>query len=183
MNLPPLVPELQLLSSYSKSPEILFQLMKESNFFSNLGQDELSMLSYWFKAYSAPTGTVLLKEGEQKFFLLIVADGKINIFKKVQGEEGQIQIAEVIRDDSLGEMSLIEELPISATAVTARDSKILLITPEDFRQLIKKNCNLGNLLLLKLAKIISQRLRSVTRLLADTISDRRRQAEKSEDAY
>ncbi len=102
--------------------------------------------------------------------LCIVVDGEINILKQTNPADDHIKIAEIKSGASIGEMGVVDGQPLSATAVTSKDSTVLIITRDDFQNLMKKNSNLGVKVLLKIAEIISVRLRHTTGRLADILA-------------
>ncbi len=154
--------------------DVLSKLLKENTFFSSFEPDDLVALSYWITAWSAPTGTVLMEEAHKQTVLTIVAQGQINVFKKVSGEDEHVKVAEIGPGNSIGEMGLLDDQPISATTIAAQDSILLILNIADFWKLVKKNPFLGNLMLIKIAQSISSRLRSTTSLLADMLSHKNR---------
>jgi len=164
---------LTLLAEHDGSKERLLELIQSCGFFSDLDLDEIEMLGFWVKAYSAPARTTILHEGDAELLLCIVVEGVINIFKKVHTEEEHVKVAEILAGASFGEMGVIDRLPLSATAVVAEDAVILTVTAEDFQNLITRNSNLGVKILLKLARILVGRLRSTTSLWADLFSSRK----------
>ena len=161
--------EMSLIAESDDVHGTLYDLIEQSRFFSDLDRDEIAMLAVWMKAYSAPTGTMLLKEGDENASLCIIVNGEVNIFKETSHNE-HIKIAEITKGDSIGEMGVIDGQPLSASAVTSQDSVVLVITPEGFNNLLEKNSNLGVKILLHLARIISLRLRHTTRRLADLLA-------------
>lgn len=160
--------ERSLLVESEEARGELYDLIEKSAFFSDLDRDEIAMLAVWIKAYSAPSGTMLLKEGGENASLCIIVDGAVNIFKQTS-EHKHVKIAEIGAGDSIGEMGVIDGQPLSASAVTSQDSIVLVMTPEDFNNLMEKNSNLGVKISLHLARIISLRLRQTTRRLADLL--------------
>ncbi len=160
--------ELSLLADSDDVHDTIHDLIEQSGFFSDLDRDEIAMLAVWIKAFSAPTGTMLLKEGGENASLCIIVEGVVNIFKEAAHNE-HVKIAEIQSGACIGEMGVIDGQPLSASAVTAQDSIVLVMTPEDFNKLMEKNSNLAVKILLNLARIISVRLRSTTRRLADLL--------------
>jgi len=67
-------------------------------------------------------------------------------------------------------MSVIDGLPLSASAISLTDATILIMTRDNFQNLLKKNCNLGIKILYRVARIISERLRTTTGRLADLLA-------------
>ena len=161
--------EMSLLAESDDSRGELYDLIEQSGFFSDLDRDEIAMLAVWIKAFSAPTGTMLLKEGAENASLCIIVSGEVNIFKETTHNE-HVKIAEIQSGASIGEMGVIDAQPLSASAVTSQDSVVLIMTPGDFNNLMEKNSNLGVKILLNLSRIISLRLRSTTRRLADLLA-------------
>ena len=67
-------------------------------------------------------------------------------------------------------MSVIDGKPLSASAISLTDATILIMTRADFLNLLKKNSNLGIKILYRVAKLISERLRTTTGRLADLMA-------------
>jgi len=158
-----------LLADSDEVHGTLYDLIERAGFFTTLDRDEIVMLALWMKAYSAPTGTMLLEEGDPNASLNIIVDGEVNIFKETAYNE-HVKIAEISKGDSIGEMGVIDGEPLSASAVTSQDTIVLVMTPVDFNNLMEKNSNLGVKILLHLSRIISLRLRHTTRRLADLLA-------------
>jgi CRP-like cAMP-binding protein len=165
------MPELKLLAEREEHQGRVYELINKSPFFADLDQDEMQMLAYWLKAYTAPSGTLILKEGQEgNACLCVIVEGTVNIFKQSSPNDDHIKIAEIESGASIGEMSVIDGLPLSASAISLTDATILIMTRDDFQKLLKKNCNLGIKILYRLARLISERLRTTTGRLADLLA-------------
>ena len=163
--------ELQLLDDGDSFRRSAYQYIKESDFFIDFGDDEIEVLSRWTRAYSADTGCVVLNEGDKSNCLCIIIKGEINIFKKLPDEH--LKIAEAVAGESIGEMGIIDGEPFSASAIASKDSIVLLISREDFEDIVKQHITLGNKLLWKLAKILTTRLRHTTKRLAELLTGKK----------
>ncbi len=157
--------ELQLLDNGDSFRKATYDLLKESDFFSDFDEAEMEILARWSRAYSADVGCVVLHEGDKSNCLCIIIKGEINIFKNLPNDE-QLKIAEVIAGESIGEMGIIDGEPFSASAIASKDSIVLLITREDFEDIVNQHRDLGNKLLWKLSKVLTARLRQTTERLA-----------------
>ena len=164
--------ELQLLDDGNSFRQATYKLIKESDFFKDFGDNEIEILARWTKAYSADTGCVVLNEGDQSNCLCILVKGSINIFKHIPNDE-HLKIAEIVAGESIGEMGIIDGEPFSASAIASKDSIVLLITREDFEDIVSQNIELGNKLLWKLARIITDRLRQTTKRLAEILTGKK----------
>jgi CRP-like cAMP-binding protein len=162
--------ELKLLGIGESFQETVSGLIAHTSFFSDLEHAEIEILMQWSKAYSAPTGTFILKEGDENTCLCIIMEGEINIFKESTNNE-HMKIADIKVGETIGEMGIVDGQPFSASAIASKDSVILLITRTDFKNLVRRHGNLGNKLLWKIAKIISLRLRQTTVRLADLLTN------------
>ena len=67
----------------------------------------------------------------------------------------------------MGEMSILDELPYSATAIATKNTKVVLITKSDFDNLTEKFPDLGLRVMRKIARLLSLRLRQTTGTLLD----------------
>ena len=163
--------ELQLLDNGDSFRKAAYKSIKESEFFSEFNDDEIEILARWTKAYSADTGCVVLNEGDKSNCLCIIIKGVVNIFKKLPDEH--LKIAEVSTGESIGEMGIIDGEPFSASAIASEDSTVLLITREDFEDIVNQHRELGNKLLWKLARILTARLRFTTKRLAELLAGKK----------
>jgi CRP-like cAMP-binding protein len=71
----------------------------------------------------------------------------------------------------MGEMSLLDELPYSATAVAREDTQLLLLTRMNFERLGIEQPVLCNVLLRQIARLMSLRLRQTTGILLDYLGE------------
>ena len=164
--------ELKLIDNGKSFKDASFNIIKDSAFFEDFNDDESDVLARWFRAYSANTGCVVLNEGDNSNCLCIIIKGSINIFKGLPNDE-QLKIAEVQSGESIGEMGIIDGEPFSASAIASEDSTVLLITREDFEDIVKQHSELGNKLLWILSKILTARLRQTTERLASLLTGKK----------
>ena len=145
-------------------------MIEQSGFFTELNAEEIDMLASWVHPYTAAAGTIILEEGQEEAAICIIAEGKVNIFKETDPTDVRIKVAEIEAGACIGEMSVIDGQEISATAVAEDDSTVLIINGNDFHGMLDKNSDVGVKILLKLARIISMRLRHTTGRLAESLS-------------
>lgn len=79
-------------------------------------------------------GKVLLTEGSSASQFLIVADGLVKV-TTADGDEVR-ELAVLTTGDVLGEMSLLYDVPRTATAVALTYTVVLAATPQEFWQLM-----------------------------------------------
>ena len=101
-------------------------------------------------------GATIFESGTHEQALFVVLDGAVDIVR----EGSDAPVATLGVGETFGEMALIEELPRSAGAVAKEDSRLLVLQPEDFDQLLLRDPEAGVIILRNLAKTLSRRLRS-----------------------
>jgi CRP-like cAMP-binding protein len=149
--------------------EPVVDLVKKSRFFSDLNPGEMEILAEWISAYSFPTGTFILKEGNQENCLCILVEGAIDIYKYAEPDK-HLKIASIKPGETIGEMGVVDGQPFSASAIATVNSVVMMITRDDFDRLTDKHETLGVKLLRKISVTISSRLRNTTGRLADMMA-------------
>ena len=127
---------------------------------------QIEALSGYIQVYRAAPGAVLFSEGDQGNFMCIVLKGLLEIRKQdVQHEEKTV--ADVHAGRSLGEMAMVDSEARSATALVKQEALLAVLTQKNFMQIMHDKPALAAKLLLKIAQLISQRLRRTSGILVD----------------
>jgi CRP/FNR family transcriptional regulator, cyclic AMP receptor protein len=108
-------------------------------------------------------GATLFVEGMTGGIMYLLVRGRISIFKRKGTKE--VEIAAMEAGDFVGEMSLIDEEPRSASAKVTEDATLVVITKKSFRDILQASPQAGNKILLSLLKSLSRRLRETNRRL------------------
>jgi CRP/FNR family cyclic AMP-dependent transcriptional regulator len=95
-----------------------------------------------------------------------VVSGKLQVLKTATIGES-IQIATLAAGRSIGEMSIIDETPRSATAVAETDAALLSMSKADFTRLIDGHPATAVKILKGMARLLSMNLRKTSSRLAD----------------
>ncbi len=161
--------EARLNLEEDNSREEMQNLLGKTDFFSNLTAEEIEIVAPRINVYKAKKGIKIFKQSERNTWLCILTVGKLLVIKH-DGPGKDQDIAVITPGKCIGEMSLIDGEPLSATVVAAEDCKILLISSENFKKITKNHPELGNKLLFKIALMLTSRLRSTTTLLARQLS-------------
>ncbi len=117
-------------------------------------------------------GEVVFREGDNTHEMYVVCDGEVEVVK--QAEKGEMVLAVLRKGDFLGEMSLLDSLPRSATARTRGVTKLLCIQPGGFLLKIRRDPTFA----FELMQALSRRIRNVNERLASQLSDDRVALEK-----
>lgn len=84
---------------------------------------------------SLKPGEILFEEGTQGRELFIIQEGKVGIYKDTP--DGRVELAVVEKGGIIGEMSLLDNLPRSATVQAVESCKILIINQASFDKIMQ----------------------------------------------
>ncbi|MBI3813595.1 MAG: cyclic nucleotide-binding domain-containing protein [Nitrospinae bacterium] len=119
----------------------------------------------------ADKGTALFKEGSIGKTLYLIVNGKVEI-KKESLSGNQTVLAQYGKGASIGEMSLIDEAPRSATATVIEDTELLMLNKDKFDEILERYPEIGIKILKNVTKQISMRLRHTSGRFADIFDAR-----------
>lgn len=117
-----------------------------------------------------PRGAVLFREGEPGKEMYVVQQGRVTISKKVGDVEKML--SSMGPGEFLGEMSILNNKPRSATATCAEDSKLLVIDAKTFEAMVRGNGEIAVRMIKKLAARVAEANEQIENLLFADASSR-----------
>jgi CRP-like cAMP-binding protein len=111
-------------------------------------------------------GDVVIGEGEPARSVLVVCAGELEICKR-SGQGGEVRLAVLHTGDCLGEMSLIDIQPRSATARALTPAVLFRLSHADIARLYRAHPPVYTMLVMNIAREISRRLRVADQVLAN----------------
>ena len=138
--------------------EFVLSILKDLDIFSGIDSYALGELSALFREKIFHQGETIFEEDSIGNSMMIITSGEVRVS---QTSDSNMEEALIIlrAGDIFGEMALIDDLPRSATIIAHTDVIIFEISRSSFLNYIKNDCKNGIVMLLKLAKILSVRLR------------------------
>lgn len=164
--IPELADGMELLGYGPSFKDRLCDLLESIQILNDFSRKEIETLAAYIHAYQAPANTVVFREGKRSSFMCLLAKGKMNVYKEA-GSHEQKRLAVIRPGKTIGEMSLIDALPPSATVIASDDSILLLLTKQSFERMEEQHPRLGLRVMHKLAQLISHRLRQTSGVLID----------------
>lgn len=164
----PLPTHLEPLGEGALFQDTIYNMLTKVQGFEIFEQYELMFLAKHMKVYRVPAGMTIFQERDKNSHLGILIEGQICVYKE-DTEDANKLFGFVTEGRIFGEISLIDDLPYSASLVTESDSTILLMSRVSFRQCIADNSIIGVRLLKVIARLLCARLRSTSCQLADYI--------------
>ena len=156
-------------------PRIRLTLMEKSNLIEatpwadGFTFAQVQKLATYVDVYQVPAETVLFYEGDKNAFLVLIVKGAVRVVKFDSLRKPK-HITTVGSGRTIGEMSLIDGEPRSASAVTAHETLLLVITAEKFSRLMQTLPVVALVLVMKIAKLMSQYLRQTSGRLIDNLN-------------
>jgi signal transduction histidine kinase len=113
------------------------EFLRRLPIFGQLADEHLSKLCEIAEPASILAGELLVEEGSPGDALFIIVDGEFEVTKRA----GKSDVVMAIRrsGEMLGEMSLLEQVPRSASVRALRDSRVLAVSREAFYTLLANN--------------------------------------------
>ena len=141
------------LGSLSRTRKI--ELLRQIPLFSTCSQRELAEVAAMTVEAVFEKGAILTREGQSGAIAFVIASGTAEVVR------GDKRLARLRAGDVVGEMSLIDGRPRSATVYATSDLEVLEISSADLRRLLKRAPSV----LRKLLEAMSLRLRETDSLV------------------
>lgn len=134
--------------------------LKNIELFRDFTDEELSRFAGVVQEVSLRPGDLMFKEGDPGDALYVITDGAIRIFKAIQNGGGEEKSLALLEPGTyLGEMTLIDGTPRSASARAETVATVLKITRDSFLALLRSYPQAAIRLFVSFMKVMSQRLR------------------------
>ncbi len=113
------------------------EFLRRLPIFGNLADEHLNKLCEIAEPTTVKAGQLLMEEGSPGDALYIIVDGEFEVTKRAGKET--LLLGTRGSGEMLGEMSLLEQVPRTATVHALRDSRVLVISREAFYNLLTGN--------------------------------------------
>ncbi|HUX38208.1 MAG TPA: cyclic nucleotide-binding domain-containing protein [Rectinemataceae bacterium] len=136
------------------------QALAKVGLFANLDGKSLKGIAAIASERNFKSGEYLMKQGESGIGLFMLFEGKVRI-EKVDPSGKKVELAENGPGDILGEMTVFDGAPRSASVVAAEDTRCLVLASWEFNAFLKTHAEVA----LALLPIVVQRFRETNEAL------------------
>lgn len=161
---------LEQLGGGAAFAERICSMMERTDMFADLARPDIEQIAPYISVYAAKTGTRVMVEDDRESYMFILVRGRLQIVKRDEDNTDK-KLAIVREGKSIGEMSVIDGMHHSATAVALEPSELLLLTKHNFDMLVERNPEVGVVMMRKIAGLMSLRLRRTSGVLVDFLND------------
>jgi CRP-like cAMP-binding protein len=123
-------------------------------------------------------GQPIFEEGEVGTEMYVIQSGTVEVFKRSRRGEDKL-LATLEKGDFFGEMSILEDVPRTASARAKSDVELVRINQSTFDEMLRHNAEIAVRMLRKL----SRRLRETTKLLEQSTGAAPTLDESSSDIF
>lgn len=145
-------------------------LIEETVWGKNFSYEQVKQLAGFMALYSVRAGSVIFSEGDRESYLVLVVRGQVDVIKS-DTESMPKKIYTVGPGKTIGEMNLIDGEPRSASAIAATDTRLLVMTAKSFASLNQELPGVGLVLVMRIARQMSQYLRLTSGKLIDYLGN------------
>ncbi len=134
--------------------------------FDELSPIELGITAEYMNFFEFEKGKTLFKEGDAGDYVCFIVEGRVEIIKSTLTSKRAV-IATISKGSTLGEMSIIDNTPRSATARAKQNTTLVILSKRGFNTILEKHPKIGIKILKGIARLLSLNMRRTSSNLAD----------------
>ncbi len=155
----------RFLQRWLEREKPLFPKLRAIPLFRELNRRELQAVVELIEIRKYSTGDVVFQQGGPGDGVYVVLKGCVKVVQK-DGKDGEkVLLAQSESGSFFGETALLEDVPRTAAAVAAEDTRLALFPRDALHQLAKQRPHLGVKIAIQLARIVAERLRQTNHSL------------------
>jgi|YNPNPStandDraft_1061719.scaffolds.fasta_scaffold00897_16 CRP/FNR family cyclic AMP-dependent transcriptional regulator len=142
--------------------------LQESFLFGEFPHEEIRRVAQICTTLKIPKGQTIFEEGEHGDALFLVQRGSIRIFR-VLSETYRETLAMLGPGAVFGEMSFIDRVPRSSSAVAEEGSVLIQVSRSDFDVILSKQPSLASKVIKKIASVMATRIRATNDKISEAV--------------
>ena len=143
--------------------------LRDIGLFGGLDDESLDALTGELRASLFDPGALVMKEGDHAREMFVVLSGELEVVRhSANGSEGRVAL--LGPGNWVGEMSIIDPQPRSASVRALAPSILLVVTTEDLDRLYRRDMKSYLLVVLNIAREMARRLRVADGMIAGFLS-------------
>ena len=131
--------------------------------FAGLDERDLQLLASVCRQREYRAGSTLFRQGDTGVGLYVITSGTVHITQAIDPDKAEEDLGTAGSGSVLGDMSLLDDLPRSATVTAVTDVTALVLPVWEFRTTLREHPDMA----LSLLSTLSRRLRNVESHISD----------------
>ena len=153
-------------SKIAMAEEKLTDRLTSMPFFDGLSEEQMDVVSNHLEMFVFEPDEVIFQEGDVGDTVYFIADGNLDVLMQA-GFGENVRLATLSTGSSFGGMSIIDDLPRSASVKAITQSTVMGLKKESFERLLEDEPRIGVIMLKGLARFMSEHLRETSESLSD----------------
>ena len=153
-----------------RSPDAITDLLEVNRWMQELNWANINQFSRFLKFYTAAPDQIIFAEQDESTYLSLIVEGSVDIFKADKQDE-QRRLVTLTSGQAFGEMVLIGSANRSASAKATADTSLLVLDTDSFEDLCMEFPDLGLVVVRRIARDLSNRLRLSSGILVDYLHE------------
>lgn len=137
--------------------------------FEKINGEEVKVIARHMDTIDLNSGDILFRESDKGNYVFFIREGKLDVLKKSESSGENVTLATLSEGQSIGEMSVIDDFPRSATIRAVSRTKLYILSKSAFDMILHKHPKIGIKLLMGISRLLSQNLRETSNKLAEYI--------------
>ncbi len=140
------------------------EVLRSIPLFAKIEPAKLKLLAFTSERLSFMAGDEICREGDTGDAAYILLEGEADI--SVQAENGPMTVATLGKNDIIGEIAVLCDVPRTATVIARTDLETLRVSKENFFQLVTQFPQIGIQVMHELAERLHHTTQDLTRARA-----------------
>ncbi len=157
---------IELIGDGCSMADKIMDMLQKSPLFLGFSLEDIRKLAGFMKLYRAESGVAILREGDPGDYMMLLLEGRVDVLK-YDRQKRQKHLGSIAAGETLGEMSMVDGEPRSASCVTLEPSLYAVLSRDVLARIVNEEPKLGAKLLVQLLEMLTQRLRDSGVTLVD----------------
>lgn len=141
------------------------ELLRNIPLFANIEPSKLKLLAFTSERLTFRQGQDLCVQGDMGDAAFIIIDGDADVL--VNTDDGPLSVAKMGKNDVVGEISILTDVPRTATVRATSDVTVLRISKDLFMRLMREFPQMAVEIMRELARRLDRTTADLTRALAE----------------
>lgn len=119
----------------------IISVLKKIDVFQGLAEEEFSAIAEMTKLKFVKKNMLIFSKGDNNQSMYIIKEGSVDVSILTEGGK-ELILSTLSEGDCFGELSLLDNAPISANITTTKDSVLLFIHKESFFKVMEENAEI-----------------------------------------
>ncbi len=137
--------------------------------FEQINAEEVRVVARHMESIELNAGDILFRESDKGNYVFFIKEGQLDVLKKSETSGKNVTLTTLCEGQSIGEMSIIDDLPRSATIQARSRSKLYILSKSAFDMILSRHPKIGIKLLKGISRLLTRNLRETSIRLADYI--------------